>query len=192
MAPEEKRARLLEAAAALLNAAPEHCMNTVSLNKGLFYTDLACLRDQGETFTGNSYIALAMGPVVAKYPDRLIRPLSQERIAEQHARENAKPVILLSLPKFKWITDDVMDITRKVSRWCCNQTSASLSEFSHGNAGWLIAREDEQYANGQKQVIDLHIAMQQIMDGDPWMDQPLTSATIAACNLADSKAGRPW
>jgi hypothetical protein len=192
MASQDKRTRLLEAAAALLNAAPGNCMNTVALNKGLFYTDLACLRDRGETFTQNSYIALPMGPVVAKYPQRLISQLKESGIAVQQARENAKPVKLLKLPAFAFITDDVLDIARKVSLWCCGQTSAGVSEFSHGNPGWLIARQDEQIAKGKKQAIDLHIAMQQIIESDPWIDEPLTSASMAACVLADTQTGHSW
>ena len=75
MSTIEKSERLMEAAAAILNAAPEHRLNAVVLNKALFYLDLASLRDRGEPVTHNSYIALQNGPVVAKYQQRLIEQL---------------------------------------------------------------------------------------------------------------------
>jgi Protein of unknown function (DUF4065) len=192
MSPDEKRVRLIEAAAALLDAAPRRRLNTVSLNKGLFYLDLASLRDFGETFTNNTYIALPQGPVVAKYPARLIKPLQEEGIAEQKSEGLANPVLLLKLPRFAWITSDVRKIAQNVARWCSDKSSVEVSEFSHRNPGWLIAREDEAQANGKKQVIDMYIAMQQILDDDPWLSDPITKASLAACNLADSRKGQPW
>ena len=48
MSTNEKSERLIEAAAAILNAAPDHRLNAVVLNKALFYLDLASLRDRGE------------------------------------------------------------------------------------------------------------------------------------------------
>ena len=62
MSTNEKSERLIEAAAAILNAAPDRRLNAVVLNKALFYLDLASLRDRGETVTHNSYIALEKGP----------------------------------------------------------------------------------------------------------------------------------
>lgn len=78
MEPNEKSRRLIEAACAVLHAAPDRSLNAVVLNKALFYLDLASLRDRGETITHNSYIALQNGPVVAKYPQRLIKPLEEQ------------------------------------------------------------------------------------------------------------------
>ena len=167
MSPEEKRIRLIEAAAALLQAAPRQRLNTVALNKGLFYLDLVSLRDHGVTFTHNVYVALPMGPVVAKYPERLIKPLEEEGVAVQNAEGLANPVSLISLPKFTQVTDEVLEIASNVSRWCSHRTSTQVSDFSHNNPGWIVARNDEQHAGGIKQIIDMHIAMQQIVEADP-------------------------
>jgi hypothetical protein len=192
MDPKEQRGRLLEAAAALLEATPSRRLLTVSLNKGLFYLDLVCLRDCGETFTKNSYVALQMGPVVAKYNERLIVPLKEEGIAEQQPSGNAKPVKLLRVPEFQWATEDVRRIAKKVSRWCHEESSAVASEYSHGNQGWLIARENERRANGRKQTIDLNIAMQQIITKDPWLDEPLSATSLKFCAAAITKKGNTW
>jgi hypothetical protein len=79
----EKMERLVEAAAAVLNAAPSHRLNTVVLNKVLFYLDLASLRDRATTVTGNTFVGIQQGPVVAKYPQRLIAQLEKRGIAKQ-------------------------------------------------------------------------------------------------------------
>lgn len=43
MKPNDRSQRLLEAASAVLHAAPDHSLNAVVLNKVLFYLDLASL-----------------------------------------------------------------------------------------------------------------------------------------------------
>lgn len=192
MSPDEKRLRLIEAAAALLDAAPGRRLNTVSLNKGLFYLDLASLRDCGETFTQNSYVALPQGPVVAKYPDRLLKPLMSEGIAVRTVAGLANPVALVRLPEFIRLTPTVREIAERVAKWCSQKTSKGLSDYSHENPGWIIAREQEEHAGGKKQVIDMIIAMQQIVEVDPWMNSPLDDVTKSACNAADITEGHPW
>ena len=192
MSPDEKRLRLIEAAAVLLDAAKNRRLNTVSLNKALFYLDLASLRDCGETFTRNPYVALPQGPVVAKYPERLIEQLEKDGIAKQSVAGLACPVSLVKLPGFRRITPEVKELAEKVSRWCSDKSSTELSKFSHDNPGWIVAFEDEKYAGGIKQVIDMNIAMQQIVDSDPWMSQNDDVSSRAACEAADTTEGEPW
>ncbi len=192
MSGDEKRIRLVEAAAALLGAAPDRCLKIVSLNKGLFYLDLASLRDHGETFTHNTYVALEAGPVIAKYKTRLIRPLVEDGIAKQDTEGRSAPVSLLRLPKFVRMTDEVAKLARKVAHWCSGKYAEELSRYSHKNPGWLIARDEERHGNGEKQSINMFIAMQQILDRDPWLDEPISESIRAACKLADSQEGEPW
>jgi hypothetical protein len=192
MSPDEKNARLLEAAAVLLFAAQDQRLNTVSLNKALFHLDLGSLRDFGQVFTFTPYIALDMGPVVAKYEKRLIKPLEEAGIATQSEDGLALPVSLNRLPQFHLINPDIRDLAERVSQWCSGQTSWGVSDFSHQNPGWIIAREEERHASGKKQVIDMNIAMQQIVDHDPWMNEPLSVASLAACRSADDAKGDPW
>ena len=192
MSSDEKRDRLIEAAAVLLDASDRHRLNTVSLNKGLFYLDLACLRDFGQTFTSTTYIALPRGPVVARYDKRLIAPLVAEGIAEQRQIGLAFPVLLMRLPQFRWMTSSVKELAGKVAPWCSKHTSRRLSDVSHKNPGWLIACEEEVNAGGRKQAINMYIAMQQIVDDDPWMDEPLGQATLTACKAADAVEGDRW
>ena len=191
MSSDEKRVRLIEAAATLLDATVEKRLNTVALNKALFYLDLVSLRDSGEVFTRNSYIALEQGPVVAKYQDRLIKSLERSGIATQAVEGSAKPVRLLRLPEFTRINPTVRAIAVKVSRWWA-KSSAELSSYSHDNPGWIIACEEAKPAGGSKKPIDMNIAMQQIVDDDPWTTEPLDAIQRAACEIADTLRGNPW
>lgn len=192
MSPDEKRARLIEAAAALLEAAHNRRLNTVSLNKALFYLDLASLRDCGDTFTKASYVALHYGPVVAKYPARLLKPLEADDIAVQSEEGLANPVTLVKLPEFTLITPKVKEIARSVSRWCSGRSSSELSKYSHENPGWVIAFDNQRHEGRAKQIIDMNIAMQQIVDSDPWTSEPFSDASRVACEAADNYRGQPW
>ena len=192
MSSDEKSIRLIEAASALLAASRNKRLNAVPLNKALFYLDLASLRDCGEAFTRNSYIALDNGPVVAKYQDRLIKPLKKSGIATQEADGDARPIKLLELPGFTKLTPKIQELAVKVSRWCSGRTSRELSDYSHQNLGWIIARRKALEAKGQKQVIDMHIAMQQIIDSDPWVNEPNDDDVRKACESADMRKGQVW
>ncbi len=189
--PDERRIRLLEAAAAILDAAPNRRLNTVSLNKALFYLDLLSLRDKGSTFTQNAYIALEMGPVVAKYPTKLIKAMEREGIATQGEMGLANPVTLIRLPSLTRVTGEISEMASSIAKWCARQTSKMISDYSHNNIGWIIAREDERHS-GKKQVIDMNIAMQQIVNDDPWVNSALSQSSQAACNLMDTKKGLVW
>ena len=204
MPNDEQRVRLIEAAAALLAAADGHRLNIISLNKALFYLDLVSLRDFGETFTQNTYIALPMGPVVAGYRKKLIRALRDEGVATQKREGEALPVYLEKLPKFSKITPSVRQIARLIGANCSKTTSANLSNWSHENLGWIIAREEEEKdqkararageasPKGRPQPINMLIAMQQVVDNDPWLDEPMSESLRGACDAADRGEGVPW
>lgn len=192
MNPNDKSQRLIETASAVLHAAPDRSLNVVVLNKVLFYVDLASLRDRGETITHNSYIAIQNGPVVAKYPQRLIKPLEDRGIARQISQWNgAMPVTLEECPKhFEFLGPDDMLTIADVTSFFANSTSNLASEFSHRNPGWQLAWNH--YQRGGKPVaVNMRIAMQQILESDPWMQTPLSSGDeiLAA---ADDAIGDDW
>ncbi len=192
MTPHEKSQRLVEAASAVLHAAPGHALNVVVLNKALFYLDLVSLRDLGETATRNSYIALQNGPVIAKYPKRLVALLEDRGIARQESRWNAaKPLVLVNCPKhFEFLDSHTMIMVADVVTFFADSTSAAASEFSHRNPGWRIAWDH--YQRERKPVaINMRIAMQQIVECDPWMAKPLENddEILAA---ADAGIGDDW
>lgn len=188
----EKSERLIEAASAVLNAAPDHRLNAVVLNKALFYLDLASLRDRGETVTGNTYIALEKGPVVAKYPQRLIGQLEARGIGKQISEwDGSKPILLESLPQhFQFLDSETLILVAAVTEFFARQTSSRASDYSHDNPGWELAW-NESRRTGKPTPINLRIALQQIVEDDPWMDLPLVNddELLAA---ADAGMGTDW
>lgn len=192
MTTNEKSERLIEAATAILNAAPEHRLNAVVLNKALFYLDLASLRDRGETVTHNSYIALQNGPVVAKYEQRLIRQLESRNIAKQISEwDGSKPILLESCPEhFQFVDADTLILVSNVTAYFASLTSRRASEFSHENPGWELAWNDSRKTR-KPAAINLRIALQQIIEDDPWMETPLLDdeELLAA---ADAALGEEW
>ena len=192
MSANEKCERLVEAAAAVLSAAPERRLNAVVLNKVLFYLDLASLRDRGETVTQNSYIALVNGPVVAKYEQRLIRQLESRGIAKQTAEwDGAKPIVLESCPEhFQYVDADTFNLVAAVTKFFATATSRQASEYSQENPGWEIAWNDFQ-RTGKPAPINMRIALQQIVEEDPWMDTPLLDddEMLAAADVGE---GEEW
>jgi uncharacterized phage-associated protein len=191
MSVDEKRTRLIEAAAVILDAAPRKRLNTVSLNKALFYLDLASLRDTGETFTGNTFIAIKYGPVVAKYPKRLIGALQEDGVARQESCGLASPVTLEAMPDTHAMTAEIRQVAREVADFCARRTAGFLSDISHKNPGWDIAWKEGQ-RKGYFRPINMLIAMQQIADDDPWLQRPLDEEERAACERADVAGSQTW
>lgn len=192
MDPNEKAERLIETASAILNAAPDHRLNAVVLNKTLFYLDLASLRDRGETLTGNPYIALQQGPVVAKYQERLIAQLESRGIARQVDEwDGSKPILLKVVPSgSRFLDASAKTLLSRVTAFFANQTSRQASEYSHDNPGWLLAWAEYQRSK-RPCVIDMRVAMQQVIQDDPWMDEPLLDDD-EILTAADAEDGMDW
>lgn len=174
------------AATALLSRVPERALSIVVLNKLLFYLDLACLRDTGETLTGNPFVALKHGPVVAKYQKRLVGALVEAGVATQGSDGLAKPVRLNEGVDGPELKSEVEPLVEKIAQWSHSLSATRASDISHENLGWRLAR-----AAGKDQEpkpINMYIAMQQIMDEDPWLEEPVDEAVLA---VAD-EPGIPW
>jgi len=192
MEPTEKSERLIEAASAVLNAAPERRLNIVVLNKALFYLDLASLRDCGETITHNAFIAMQHGPVIAKYAKRLIGQLEGLGIAKQISQwDGSQPIVLESCrPHFNFLDSDAMILAFAVTNFFADASSRQASEYSHENAGWKRAWCESQ-RTGKLAVVNMRVAMQQIIEADPWMELPIIDdeQLLAA---ADNSVGVDW
>ncbi len=188
----EKSERLIEAASAVLNAAPSHRLNAVVLNKTLFYLDLAALRDRAETITGNTFIGIQQGPVVAKYPQRLIGQLESRGIAKQISEwDGSRPIFLEASPQhFQFLDSEAMALVSVVTSFFADSTSRWASDYSHENPGWQLAW-NEYRRTGRPCAINMRVALQQIIEDDPWMDLPLLNddEILAA---ADAGVGVDW
>jgi len=192
MEANEKSQRLIEAASAILHTAPNHLLKAVVLNKALFYLDLASLRDRGDTITHNTYVALQNGPVVAKYQQRLIKSLEEQGIARQISQWNgSKPIVLENCPKhFDFLDSDAMILVSDVTNFFADATSQNASDFSHQNPGWQLAW-NHYLREGKPAAVDMRIAMQQIVESDPWMQVPL-SGEDEILAAADKAIGDDW
>ncbi len=109
--------------------------------KALFYLDLASLRDRGATITHNAFIAIQHGPVIAKYPRRLISQLETLGIARQVSLwDGSNPVVLESCPPhFTFLDSDAMILASAVTTFFADASSRQASDYSHENPGWKRA-----------------------------------------------------
>lgn len=179
-----RNSRLIEAAVAALGGAGGRLQIT-NLNKALFYFDLIMLRDHGASYTGVSYLAYERGPVVDHYSRDLIQALVESGKAVQENDGMAKPVVLLD--PTPWDLESKLQICATVGGWANRQTAARLSEFTHANLGWQAARR-----RGDSERINMVLAMQQVIDEDPWVSAPLLDLEkMMLVDRLDQEA-EPW
>lgn len=163
----------LKCAALLLLNYGGGSMQRTNLNKALFYFDLCWMLDRGETFTGATYVAITHGPVVDRYRERLIPLLlSTGLVVEREVYHRpgvvAKPLTLCGTVPAP--DDEHLElVARHVADWVSSRNAVDLSELSHANLGWKTAIE---FGNGTP--IDMMLALDQLAEPDPWLDEPLT------------------
>lgn len=77
-----------------------------------------------------------------------------------------------------------------VTEFFADATSKIASDFSHQNPGWQLAW-NHFLRDGKPVAVNMRIAMQQIVESDPWMQVPLSSddEILAA---ADNAIGDDW
>ena len=168
----ERLNRLAEATAALLEGAPGHRLQITNLNKALFYLDLVALRDTGQTITGAEYVALPQGPAVDGYKKELIPALDHMGVAEQDNDGMGKPVVLKMAPKsYHFLDDHLRARAQEVAAFVARKTAAQISDLSHDNPGWKIAFDKGQGQQKKAERINMLVAMQQIVEHDPWLDE---------------------
>lgn len=196
MGNTNKLNRLMEASMALLQGAPGGQLKIVTLNKALFYIDLIALRDLGRTVTEERYVALPQGPVIQNYPSKIVRALQSAGLAEQIEIGRAKPMRVTNpLTTFSCLTDNDVELATEVARTFAPHTSTLLSDFSHHNPGWLLARKN--FIEGRPAPeINMRIAMQQVAwpdddDIDEWLTEPPDEDLAKELEQAH-KATRPW
>jgi uncharacterized phage-associated protein len=190
----EPKDRLAEAAMACLQAAGGS-MNMVNLNKALFYADLAALLQTGHSITGQSYIALRQGPVVAKYDRRVVRVLESLGWARQQKIGQAKPLTIVALPRsFPSLPENAIGLIAKIASTIANLTASAVSIHSHENPGWIVAFEQGLGAGLPAKPIDMHLALQQLVDDADleWLNAELTEEEQKVVEEADVQDAEPW
>jgi hypothetical protein len=196
-----KVTKLAETALAVLQATPDRQLKIVVLNKALFYLDLVALRDLGETVTGQEYVALPQGPVVDNYRTVLVGALTEAGLAEQLHVQSwpdghlAKPIrARKTLDVFEHLSASELRVAEKVGASFNAFGSVAVSDLSHHNPGWIIARKN--HMDGQPAPrINMLIALQQLHEDDDeddaWLTAPLDAETRAICDRAHL-ATKPW
>ncbi len=179
---------------ALLESAPGRRMQITNLNKALFYLDLTELLVTGKTLTGATYIALQAGPVVAKYQDRLVKPLETDGLARQASAGDSLPIeVVRSMETFQFVVGEALSRARAVARRFSSMTAAMASDLSHENPGWKIAYAEGLGSSGPAKPIDMLIALQQLGDDDHWLDTPPSREVCEAfATAASGGEGEPW
>ncbi len=166
-------------------------MNIVKINKALFYADILALRDLGNTITRNTFLALDQGPVVAKYDKHLVKAMEKAGLGRQLKIGKAKPLELTAAPMRGPLTDDEVRLLRIVSGSLTHATSADASAFSHENHAWRLAYEAGLGAGGPPKPVNLVLAMQQMVDPDPWL-ATTDGATAAALARVGVDPDEQW
>lgn len=178
-AGQTNRTRVVEAAMAILQATAARQLGITVLNKALFYADLCALRDLGETITRSGYVALPQGPVLNHYERALIRRLDRLGLAEQTTDGWEKPLVVrCELDSYEMLSREEVGIAQLVARKIHGKTASWVSDYSHENAGWISA-----FRQRTGSSIDLLVALQQILEDDPWMDgaeDPVVTQTLAS------------
>jgi uncharacterized phage-associated protein len=187
----EKKARVFEAIAALLDGAPGRRMQITNLNKALFYMDLAALRDTGATITDAVYLALDNGPVLNNYK-QIVQDLTEEKIAHQDVDGLEKPVVLdQPLNTYHYLDDHGRALAVRIANFIAQQSAREVSKLSHSNPGWLVAFNKGRARNLAPAPIDMFLALQQLGDDDPWLNEPPDEAFQKAIS-GDCSNAVPW
>lgn len=195
MEPETKRQRLIEAAAVALRAAPGRSLGRVQLNKALFYADLVALLELGRPITGAKYVAIEAGPVVSDYKRTLLKRLVKSNVAEVDGLADdgmTKPVVLKDEPHYSLLDKDEREILTRYGHLASQFTASALSDISHENPGWKLAWDTGRGGGDGVRVINMRIALQQLVDDDTWLTAPADEALDQAFQEAESGATDPW
>lgn len=173
---------------AILQATVQGRLGITVLNKALFYADLAALRDLGKTLTGSGYVAIPNGPVVNHYERAVVRDLARAGLAEQLEEGWEKPVLVrCQITRFAHLDDEQIGIAQLVARKIQARSATWVSDYSHDNPGWEAA-----FRVGSGTPIDLNLALLQVIEDDPWIDEPADDGVAGALLAARGDDGVPF
>ncbi len=173
---------------AILQATPTGQLGITVMNKALFYADLCALRDLGETITRSGYIALPQGPVLNHYERSLVKKLETLGLAEQTRDGWEKPLVSrMRVDRFELLSDEEVGVAQLVSRKIHGKSAAWVSDYSHENDAWISA-----FRTGTGTPIDMIVALQQIIDDDPWLAASDDAQTIRSFQRAAVDDGVPF
>lgn len=164
---------LLEAEFEILRAAGG-AMGITALNKALFYFDLLTLLETGKMATNAKYVAFKRGPVVDGYKQQLVEAFEKAGLGKQFDETGfEKPIVLAEDAQLALMTLTTADVDRiaRVHRLLAGRLSsaAAVSDYAHRNPGWQLAFAAGRNDPYPSEPINMRIAMQQLVEEDPWM-----------------------
>ncbi|MBL4847178.1 MAG: DUF4065 domain-containing protein [Planctomycetes bacterium] len=195
VSPDEKKRRLRAAALGLLSGAQNRRLMATSLNKALFYLDLAVLRDTGRTLTRNTYIALEQGPVISGYQKRLLRDLPAMGLADFEEDDvhgyRSKTLVLRDSAEIE-LPELLLELAARIGRRMSQATAKKVSDTSHDNPGWQQAWDAGGRSGGAPEGINMLLALQQVADSDPWLSDEDDGEFLEALDVASAREGAAW
>lgn len=145
-------------------------MQITNLNKALFYFDLVCLRDRGETYTKTPFVALPYGPVVQNYKAELLEKLVADgrvRSVEEDGGWYVSKRLELADDEHHTFGDDYLDRKAgEVAKALGTDRATEVSRLSHENLAWKVAIKA-----GSGTPMDMRLALHQVLDDDEWMSR---------------------
>jgi hypothetical protein len=116
------------------------------LNKILFYADFAAYAELGEPITGQDYMRLPHGPAPRRMKPMLEAMAFAEEIevrGEAKANLRQERVVAKRRPNVERFTESQLTIVNRIIRALWGRTNSRVSEISHANLGWKLARDRE-------------------------------------------------
>ncbi len=116
------------------------------LNKILFYSDFAAYAELGEAITGQEYMRLPHGPAPRRMKPMLDGMASSAEIeirSEPKATLRQERVVAKRLPDVQRFTEPQLTLVNRIIRALWGRTNSRVSEISHANLGWRLARDKE-------------------------------------------------
>jgi hypothetical protein len=116
------------------------------LNKILFYSDFAAYAELGEAITGQEYMRLPHGPAPRRMKPMLDGMVFAEEIelrGEPKASLRQERVVAQRLPDVKRFSEPQLAIVNRIIKALWGRTNSRVSEISHANLGWKLARDKE-------------------------------------------------
>jgi antitoxin SocA-like protein len=116
------------------------------LNKILFYTDFAAYAELGKPLTGQEYMRLPHGPAPRRMKPMLDSMSSAgeiEILGEDKAGLRQERVVAKRLPDVQRFSEPQLTLVNRMIQALWGRTNSRVSEISHANIGWRLARDRE-------------------------------------------------
>ncbi len=133
----------------LIHYAAYRCVDTdhldsVKMNKALWYSDLGAYVATGQAITGAKYLKKPMGPVASLMPSLAAELEAEKAIAIRQLDPDApKQYLALTAPDMSIFSGEEMRMIGDAIHLVCKHSSRGISQKSH-DIVWKLAELDEE------------------------------------------------